>query len=295
GRAAGPWGARAPGGGGRARGPSPGRSAPPGRGRPAAPPCCRRSPARAGPGGRCLPRRDVGNCRDGSWSARLGPGVREERLRALPNTRPPGDCDKFLEGRRGLRPEAGGGEAEEAVSGHRWAIHPQELVTHVRAAGDRLIDTEGKGGAVGVRGTDDDATVNRCPDVEEDEVPTVVGHHGTSLTDGERQDGRVANFLLRLAGLLRGQHVMSEPSQLLDDREVEVLVGIKKRHASGFLVLPDGLLDLLSVLLVIRPRGVQVALGQRGEALQNLSVREAEFSPLHQPVDTETGGPEACI
>jgi hypothetical protein len=83
-------------------------------------------------------------------------------------------------------------------------------------------------------------------------------------------------------GLMDRQHVIAQCSKFLNHREQEVLVGIKPRHASRLLVLPDLKFDFGAVRANESP-GVRKVLGAKcWIATQQIGLTDSQPATLLQ-------------
>jgi hypothetical protein len=117
------------------------------------------------------------------------------------------------------------------------------------------------------------------------EMSTIESDYRPVLGNGKRQDLLIGPSLTTLSRLLRRQDVVSKTSQLQYRRITEVLVGIQSGHRLGILVIPDGAIDLFRILVVVVPSSIKIRLSEIGVVLQNLLIRQALLTPLHQPSD----------
>src|SRR3954469_21110964 len=90
---------------------------------------------------------------------------------------------------------------------------------------------------IGIERADDDPWMAGVLRVEPEKVLAIQGHQRSVFLDRESEDGLVRDGLAGVARFLDGQNVVPPPSQLLDDWNREVLVGVEPGHRSGRLVL----------------------------------------------------------
>ena len=64
------------------------------------------------------------------------------------------------------------------------------------------------------------------------EVFAIDGDDAAACFDGETQHGVVLNGLVRLSHIMRGEHIMTQNAEVLDDFDGEVLVGVETGHFS---------------------------------------------------------------
>ena len=85
----------------------------------------------------------------------------------------------------------------------------------------------GEGGKIGIVGADDDSGMLGVLAVEADEVLTIVREDRTAIFGRLTQNLLMGNTRVGFAGVVRGQHIMPEPTKCLDDGQREVFVRVE--------------------------------------------------------------------
>jgi hypothetical protein len=137
----------------------------------------------------------------------------------------------------------------------------------------RLIDANSQLEMIGVACAHDDAGMDANLAVKANEMPTIEGDYRSILGNGKCQDFPVGFALIALTRLLCRQDFVSKTPQLFNGRITEVLVGVESRHRLGILVIPNRHIDLIGVVVIVVPSGVEVRLSQVRMLLQDLPVR----------------------
>lgn len=79
---------------------------------------------------------------------------------------------------------------------------------------------------VSVECANDDPGMVRYAGMQVNKVLAIQCDHGTLFANGKRQDLFVRHRAERSTGVLDGQNIVPQPSELLDNREREVLVPV---------------------------------------------------------------------
>ena len=94
-----------------------------------------------------------------------------------------------------------------------------------------------------------------------DEVAPIKRQHCSTGCRRERQYRCISDALAHLAGLVWGQDVVAQRTQSLDHGVTEILVCVQPGHCLCFLSVFDGLLNLLTMGVIICPSGFQIRPG----------------------------------
>ena len=113
------------------------------------------------------------------------------------------------------------------------STHPKELPRQRRLASDRFVNPLRLPVEIRIDLADDDAGMVWLLLMKTDEVKAIECEHGSILLRGKVQYIPIGQSLVGLTSFLNGQHIVTKPAQLLDDRQWEVLVGIKPGHQSA--------------------------------------------------------------
>lgn len=93
-----------------------------------------------------------------------------------------------------------------------------------------------------------------CDDaMQPQEVFAIDGDDAAACFDGETQHGIVLNGLIRLAHVMRGEHIMTQSTEAPDDLHGEVLVGVEAAMSVSGLVFPNLAVNLLRMTRHIVP------------------------------------------
>jgi len=140
---------------------------------------------------------------------------------------------------------------------------------------DSFVDSSRLTFSVRVHRADDYAQVPGAHGVQPDELPTVQCEDCSIVQHREVQNLLVGDCSVGLSGFLGRQHIVSEPPELLHDFQREILVRVQGRQCLGGLVLADGLLDVFSVRIDVRPGVNQIRRAERGKIRQDLRLGPA--------------------
>ena len=120
------------------------------------------------------------------------------------------------------------------------------------------MDTLCQGGKVGIKRTDDNASMRGRGVMQPHEMASIERDHDPVLRHGKRQDICIRNRLSCSAALDSRQDVVTQAPQGLHCWEGTILVGIAPRHRSRRFVGMNLLLDFFPVRTSISPRIGQI-------------------------------------
>jgi hypothetical protein len=136
-----------------------------------------------------------------------------------------------------------------------------------------------------VKSASDNPGMNRADSMKVNKMFAIECEHCSPEADRERQYLIIGDCLVGFSRFQYGKDIVSKPTQLLDRRFGEVLVGIQQRHGLGFLVGQDLLVDLRTVRTNVRPGVDDILRSKRGVHSQEIRFRCTKTTRLFEYPD----------
>jgi hypothetical protein len=138
----------------------------------------------------------------------------------------------------------------------------------------------GEFGKIGIKRANDNASMLWLGSMKADEMAAVESQHRALFSCCLLQHLLVRNCETGLAGIVGGLDVMAKSPQFLNHGERKILIGVKPRHSSLF-VVADLLLDFGWMGAVICPGIGEVFRPKRRIAAEQIGFAHAEIARLH--------------
>ena len=111
--------------------------------------------------------------------------------------------------------------------------------------------------------------------VEDKKIASVIRHQNSTRFVGKTQNVLVENRLIRITRFVRGEHVVAQRAQVLNNRQRNVFVGIEPSQSTRLRVRSRLVHDLVAVRREVRPCCAQVRGGQPRVDPEKLVVAQA--------------------